>query len=747
MNEKLEFLTKELVQQAADKIDEQGISARREAKGYEVFINNNHYPFKLLVSEAAKIANIELSSNDFGSSEYTRDFFAKQTGYTCQEISPESSDIDLAAELEKRFKNIWRCADSNKWHILKETDLLTFDWLDKNTNYKEIDINQLPRGKRAIKPWVNSLKEGDLIFIMGKNNFQGIAVCKSEYDYNGPFVNMGESGEKPAIKIEYIYKSDEAINHNIKTHNNPTTFAKINQYNFNLRDTVSFLKEQVPEAYTKLAELVQMESNMNVIERKMIKDINKMPLNQIFFGPPGTGKTYFLLENIIPDFKQKSIPKPFEIIESEIISELPWWKIFALVLLDDGNQTVPQIKEHRFVKYKLSVSNTKSLNQTVWGQLSSHTIKESKTVEYGSRIGSLIFDKEEDSIWYIAKDNDPAINELQELMNELKVAENSSNKEINNFKFITFHQSTAYETFVEGIMPVLSEETKDETTEVQYEVRKGTFYKACDQAAKLAGFLGLKDCIEHSKEERMEKFKTAKPYALLIDEINRGNISSILGELITLIEEDKRLTKNEIIVELPYSGNPFAVPPNLHIIGTMNTADRSVEALDTALRRRFSFTEMPPHYNLSGLDYEFAGVKGSVILEKINKRIEKLLDRDHLIGHSYFLLNEEEKLNPEPKLLDSFYCNIIPLLQEYFFGDYAKIGAVLGGGLVYAENQNDQTDFATGYENEEFAEKDIYQIIDYRPNETGNKYIQPNMTFEKAIRLLLNQTLKTESEA
>lgn len=487
----------------------------------------------------------------------------------------------------------------------------------------------------------------------------------------------------------------------------------------------------------------------DVREEKQTKkqEMNSTPLNQIFFGPPGTGKTYFLLENVIPDFKQKSIPKSPEIIESEIISELPWWKIFALVLLDDGNQTVPQIKEHRFVKYKLAVSNTKSLNQTVWGQLSSHTIKESKTVEYGSRIGSLIFDKKEDSIWFIAKHNDPAINELQELMNELKVAENSSNKEINNFKFITFHQSTAYETFVEGIMPVLSEETKDETTEVQYEVRKGTFYKACDQAAKLAGFLGLKDCIEHSKEERIEKFKTAKPYALLIDEINRGNISSILGELITLIEEDKRLTKNEIIVELPYSGNPFAVPPNLHIIGTMNTADRSVEALDTALRRRFSFTEMPPRYDLVELEYEFAGAKGSEILKKINKRIEKLLDRDHLIGHSYFLLSQEEKQQPETKLMDSFYRNIIPLLQEYFFGDYAKIGAVLGSGFVYTENENDQADFATGYENEDFAEKDIYQIIDYRPNQTGNKYMQPDMTFEKAIRLLMNQTLKTEVES
>jgi 5-methylcytosine-specific restriction protein B len=258
------------------------------------------------------------------------------------------------------------------------------------------------------------------------------------------------------------------------------------------------------------------------------------------------------------------------------------------------------------------------------------------------------------------------------------------------------------------------------------------------------------DKVEVVKKMTKEDFNTAKGknYVLIIDEINRGNVSQIFGELITLIEEDKRLGKNEALeATLPYSKEKFGVPPNLYIIGTMNTADRSVEALDTALRRRFSFTEMPPRYDLGELEYEFAGAKGSEILKKINKRIEKLLDRDHLIGHSYFLLSEEEKQEAETKLMDSFYRNIIPLLQEYFFGDYAKIGAVLGSGFVYTENENDQADFATGYENEDYAEKEIYQIIDYRPNQTGNKYIQPNMTFEKAIRLLMNQTLKTEIES
>lgn len=309
-----------------------------------------------------------------------------------------------------------------------------------------------------------------------------------------------------------------------------------------------------------------------------------------------------------------------------------------------------------------------------------------------------------------------------------------------NYKFVTFHQSTSYENFVEGISPVFEEDNSDDAEQLKYEIKKGSFYTACDEASKLAGFLSLQDCLEHSKEERIEKFSNATPYCLLIDEINRGNVSAIFGELITLIEEDKRLTKNEVIVELPYSNKKFGVPPNLHIIGTMNTADRSVEALDTALRRRFSFTEMPPKYDLPELSYDYAGTTGKEILEVINKRIEKLLDRDHLIGHSYFFLKDDE--NTEIKLITAFYRNVIPLLQEYFFGDYGKIGAVLGEGFIYLEPEDEDTTFATGFENEDYIEKPIFHIIDY----VEGKNIQKDMTFEKAIRQLMNLPVEVSLE-
>jgi len=232
--------------------------------------------------------------------------------------------------------------------------------------------------------------------------------------------------------------------------------------------------------------------------------------------------------------------------------------------------------------------------------------------------------------------------------------------------------------------------------------------------------------------------KEAEPIVLIIDEINRGNVSQIFGELITLIEDDKRIGKSESLeVILPYSKCKFGVPPNLHLVGTMNTADRSVEALDTALRRRFVFEEIPPKYDLKELQYEYAGVKAFEILQTINKRIEKLLDKDHLIGHSYFILKDGEK--PNEKLKNSFYKSILPLLQEYFFGDFGKIGLVLGQGFVNIKNWDDKVDSFAEFDHEssgDFESKDVYEIIDYR-EPTTFEVNKVKMDFEKAIKRLM----------
>lgn len=231
----------------------------------------------------------------------------------------------------------------------------------------------------------------------------------------------------------------------------------------------------------------------------------------------------------------------------------------------------------------------------------------------------------------------------------------------------------------------------------------------------------------------------SKNYVLIIDEINRGNVSQIFGELITLIEPDKRIGEDEELrVTLPYSGDEFGVPSNLYIIGTMNTADRSVEALDTALRRRFSFEEMMPDYNVPGLDNSVGGHKLSAIMRTINDRIEMLLDRDHLIGHSYFMKITE---NDTEALKLTFKDKIIPLLQEYFYGDYGKIGLVLGSGFVTTKKniKFNQAAFASvdfKYEGIEELDKPLYEIL-------INK---PEFEIITALNTLMNKTTSNDTE-
>ncbi len=221
---------------------------------------------------------------------------------------------------------------------------------------------------------------------------------------------------------------------------------------------------------------------------------------------------------------------------------------------------------------------------------------------------------------------------------------------------VTFHQNFSYEDFVEGIRPRLAE-----GGDISYELRPGIFRRIVDAA--------LAD--------------PERPYVLIIDEINRGNIPKILGELITLIEPSRRLgQKDETTVTLPYSGDSFGVPGNLHIIGTMNTADRSILPLDTALRRRFNHVEMMPNPDHRLIANSVAGIDLRKMLKAINARISLLLDRERQIGHTYLF-----NVNDIESLAEKFRMAILPLLIEYFYDDWSKIQHVLGGAAFVVANQ------------------------------------------------------------
>ena len=214
----------------------------------------------------------------------------------------------------------------------------------------------------------------------------------------------------------------------------------------------------------------------------------------------------------------------------------------------------------------------------------------------------------------------------------------------------------------------------------------------------------------------LERIK--KPYVLIIDEINRGNISKILGELITLLEHSKRKGEKEALeVTLPYSQEPFSVPKNLYIIGTMNTADRSIALLDTALRRRFEFIEMMPNPSeLEKISCDDGEIDLKELLKAMNNRIEFLLDRERTIGHSFFFEKAVNKGNDSYGLtltdLKAVFKNkILPLLQEYFYDDYAKINAVLNSnGMLESKTMSDMKISLS----DEFvdSEKKIWTITD-----------------------------------
>ena len=248
-------------------------------------------------------------------------------------------------------------------------------------------------------------------------------------------------------------------------------------------------------------------------------------------------------------------------------------------------------------------------------------------------------------------------------------------------EMVTFHQNFTYEDFIEGIRPVLA---GDERKNVEYKLHKGVFRKIADLA----------------HEDRDQN------YVLIIDEINRGNIAKIFGELITLIEPSKRIGGDDATtVKLPYSEKEFGVSDNLYIIGTMNTADRSIAQLDTALRRRFEFVEMMPDSKHSTIS-NIAGVNCQELLAVMNERIHFLLDREHQIGHTYFM-----DIGDLKSLEAAFKNKIIPLLQEYFYDHWEKIDLVLNrNGFIH------KTPFDNGlFKNTDLIDEQrkIYELLSY----------------------------------
>lgn len=417
---------------------------------------------------------------------------------------------------------------------------------------------------------------------------------------------------------------------------------------------LDFYVPPLSEIWQKREESAEQTMAIEPIDEVLTQSKIIEPLNLILFGPPGTGKTYELNQ-----LKEKYVSEAQMLTREQWLTEQlldkSWCDVIFMALIDlNGNAKVSAIREHEFVRTKATaLERTKNLHQTIWSTLQNHAAIDSKTVNFERRTAPYLFDKKSDSTWFLLSEAREECSDLVDLISSLE-KHSGSNKTISRYEFVTFHQAYSYEDFVEGIRPELD----DESGELSYSPQDGVFRRICQRA-------------EADPEHR---------YAIFIDEINRGNVAKIFGELITLIEPDKRTSHNKgMRITLPYSREPFGVPENLDIYGTMNTADRSIALLDTALRRRFRFKElMPDSSKIAGsddagyiLDDDGNQINLRRLLDAMNHRIRFLLSRDLMLGHAY--LSSVTNLT---QLKAVFLNQFIPLLQEYFYEDWHKIQLV-----------------------------------------------------------------------
>lgn len=421
------------------------------------------------------------------------------------------------------------------------------------------------------------------------------------------------------------------------------------------------------ERYTTGLKLLQQyypEFKMEepLIEQKKID----LALNTILYGPPGTGKTFQLGRYQRDHFTDSSIVRSGKDVLREKLTKYAYWKILAAVLATaEKPLSVVEMVEDKLIKARVNPANRTSSNNLAWADLQAYADDESTQLSAKYRRAIKLFHKDKDGKWSIAEDKKADIVNIldQELLDIAKGPDPKDSVAVpsqTRYNFITFHQKYSYEDFIEGIKPLLSKDDAEElSNELQFELKKGIFFQSCMAALVLAGYSSFEECYAETKAQRSAKFKLIKEdqqkqFALFIDEINRANISAVFGELITLLEDDKRMGMDqEIWVELPYSNMKFCVPPNLYIIATMNTADRSIALLDIALRRRFEFRSLYPIYETD----QWWGP----LLEKINQSIYQVKKNpDLFIGHAFFMGR------PESDKVKIINTKIIPLLTEYF---------------------------------------------------------------------------------
>ncbi|EKK7089981.1 AAA family ATPase, partial [Campylobacter coli] len=642
--------------------------------------------------------------------------FNFSNGEKIQTEIKESNEENFRAFLEKRLKNFDQYIKATKG-IIEECKRLN---IVNRDDFDTFQINSI----ELLKKLLFELKKG---LLQEYNNKSGNgcphACINSHYLEFVKYVNAykeytskdmvkylktrgGDKEFKVEIKnqkIEVIASVDNIIRtYSLERFLRYSVLGKIEEDSSYAKPLFEDILNNSNLSIIKLSENEKIYKEQHFENEKILSENQNLSLNQILYGPPGTGKTYH------------TIDKALEILGENLES-----------------RDEKKAKFDEYVKNGQIVFTT--FHQSYGYEEFVEGIKPSLNSDENSQINYKVKDGIFKELCKKALENRDDIESFNFYINDLKekTKEDANNPEkyfqLPNTKYsIQYRGGKTFRIKFDD----MSKNHKDypvsiDNIEKLYktsnidEIYNSAYVKAILNYLKSQG---LKDYKE--KDEKINL-----PYIIIIDEINRGNVSKIFGELITLIEPSKRIGESEELkVTLPYSGKKFGVPKNVYILGTMNTADRSITSLDTALRRRFEFVEMMPDPDLlknvfickdvenPNKDEDYLGDDAKTegfaeilqnILISINKRIEFLLDREKTIGHAFFMseavkFNKDNWCKPDEyeedwyvlsisKLKSIFQNKIIPLLQEYFYNDYALISAVLNdNGMIEKCEKDDK---------------------------------------------------------
>ncbi len=664
-------------------------------------------------------SDIQKKIRDGGHEEYLRALdMLKRTFPGCQPY-----EINMFLRLQQNGRGI--NAGSKFFHVSTqayghgEGDY----WEGREESFKENNwVYTGGPGEKREYP-LNVPKQGDIILVRtGLYTGKAIGIVyKNDYANDGVYKNntKKEFNEEAAIHVLWINKLEEELSGTTER----LGFKKTGP------DSETYLAFEKTEGYTPTFDLIKhlkglSENNPepDLDNQEAKTDTMKHPLNQILYGPPGTGKTWNTTNYALAIVEDKSldeleredrqeVKRRFnELKESRRIAMVTFHQNFTYEDFIEGIRPVLD-DEKGNIEYELSrglfweIANLADENRRQSGQTDDESWETDELLQaYAASIEERLESGQKINLFPPDDRSGATIGE---------VFWSGDGK----FKSIQLAGSVKHQRLTKNVIK------RDYGPFCRGELRstrdiKPTYKSKRIQHGNAMYYFALLKQIKqfHDKEWQPEAPVSVEKqnYVLIIDEINRGNIAKIFGELITLIEPSKRLGgDDESKVTLPYSKDNFGVPNNLYIIGTMNTADRSIALLDTALRRRFAFAEMMPDSSHDLISTDIEGVNCQRLLAAMNKRIRFLLDREHQIGHTYFM-----GVKDMDSLAKTFRNKIIPLLQEYFYDNWEKIDLVLNKNCFVHTIQIPEDLRKSGLVDNN---RDIYELLFFN----DNKWIDP----------------------